>query len=63
VNVCIAEFEQTEGSLQVEEFPLNRATANYLKLVIESGYSHFVSVHKVHVDGVSGRDWSRKERG
>lgn len=55
-KVAEKEFEQTEGSLQVEEFPMSRVTANYLKLVIDSGYNHFISVHKVHVDGTSGRD-------
>jgi len=40
-----------EGHLQSEEIPLSKVEAHHLKFVIESAHDHFVSVHKVQVDG------------
>lgn len=32
---------------------VGNVTAVHLRVVIESGYDHFVSVHKLHVDGTA----------
>ncbi|XP_067678066.1 intraflagellar transport protein 25 homolog [Haliotis asinina] len=45
------ELESTDHQLQNEEFPMNNKRAQCMRVVIESGYDHFVSVHKLHVEG------------
>ena len=48
----ISELTQTDGQLQIEEIDMRPNTeAQHLRFVIDSGYDHFVSVHKLHVDG------------
>ena len=50
--LTISELTQTDGQLQIEEIDMRPNTeAQHLRFVIESGYDHFVSVHKLHVDG------------
>lgn len=39
-----------EGQLQQEDFTVNGTEAMHLRFVIESGYDHFVSVHKLMVE-------------
>ncbi|XP_043555569.1 intraflagellar transport protein 25 homolog isoform X2 [Chiloscyllium plagiosum] len=44
------ELERSEEQLQVEEFT-DGTRATHLRFVIKSGFDHFVSVHKVTVEG------------
>ncbi|KAI1900391.1 hypothetical protein AGOR_G00049470 [Albula goreensis] len=46
------EFEHTEGHLQANDFSLTGTTATHLRFIITSGYDHFVSVHRVAIEGV-----------
>lgn len=48
----VSEFENS-GGLQQEEFSVSNKTGQHLKFKIMSGYDHFVSVHKIHVDGTA----------
>ncbi|KAM9858793.1 intraflagellar transport protein 25 homolog [Aulostomus maculatus] len=43
------EFQHTEGTLQSNTVPLNGIKATHLRLIVTSGYDHFVSVHRVSV--------------
>ncbi|KAG5841096.1 intraflagellar transport protein 25 homolog [Anguilla rostrata] len=45
------EFEHTEGHLQENDFSLSGTTATHLRFIITSGYDHFVSVHRVAIEG------------
>lgn len=45
------ELDATDNTLQQEEFPLNNKRANHLRVIIESGYDHFVSVHRLSING------------
>ncbi|XP_043555568.1 intraflagellar transport protein 25 homolog isoform X1 [Chiloscyllium plagiosum] len=45
------ELERSEEQLQVEEFTQDGTRATHLRFVIKSGFDHFVSVHKVTVEG------------
>jgi hypothetical protein len=47
------DVEATDSQLQIEEMRLESTTAHHLKIVINSGHNHFVSVHRVHVDGTA----------
>ncbi|XP_064625367.1 intraflagellar transport protein 25 homolog [Lineus longissimus] len=47
------EVDATDSQLQIEEVRLQSTTAQHLKFVINSGHNHFVSVHRVHVDGTA----------
>ncbi|XP_069043148.1 intraflagellar transport protein 25 homolog isoform X2 [Lepisosteus oculatus] len=47
------EFEHTEGQLQSNDFALNGTRATHLRFIITSGFDHFVSVHRVMVEGSS----------
>ncbi|XP_077981233.1 intraflagellar transport protein 25 homolog [Glandiceps talaboti] len=50
------EFTPTDAALQMEEFTFDAATsATHLRFIIKSGYDHFVSVHRVNVDGTAVR--------
>ncbi|XP_048457589.1 intraflagellar transport protein 25 homolog isoform X2 [Rhincodon typus] len=44
------ELERSEEQLQVKEFT-DGTRATHLRFVIKSGFDHFVSVHKVTVEG------------
>ena len=46
----ISELELVEGTLQSEEFDVGK-TATHVKFVVDSGFDHFISVHKVNIDG------------
>ncbi|XP_041064908.1 intraflagellar transport protein 25 homolog isoform X1 [Carcharodon carcharias] len=46
-----SELEHSEEQLQMEEFTLEGTSATHLRFVIRSGFDHFVSVHKVTVEG------------
>jgi len=50
------DLEHANDNLQVEEIAANHVTARHLKFIIVSGYDHFVSVHKVHVDGSASHE-------
>uniref|UniRef100_UPI00398EE7BC intraflagellar transport protein 25 homolog isoform X2 n=1 Tax=Pristiophorus japonicus TaxID=55135 RepID=UPI00398EE7BC len=45
-----SELERSEEQLQIEEFT-DGTSAIHLRFVIKSGFDHFVSVHKVTVEG------------
>lgn len=48
------ELENLEGHIQSEEFPIsNNTTAQHLRFSIDSAYDHFISVHKVVVNGTA----------
>jgi len=49
------ELDQVEGQLQKEEFHLSNVSANHLKLVIQAGYDHFATIHRLHVQGSAAR--------
>jgi len=44
-----------EGNLQSEEFPLSKVEARHLKFVIVTAHDHFVSVHRLQIDGEAVR--------
>ncbi|RUS92110.1 hypothetical protein EGW08_000134 [Elysia chlorotica] len=44
-------IDETDSQLQQEEIQLGEKRAYSLRLIIESGYDHFVSLHKVVVSG------------
>ncbi|XP_033636930.1 intraflagellar transport protein 25 homolog [Asterias rubens] len=50
------ELTPSDASLQMEEFKFDSTTARHMKFVIKSGFDHFVSVHKLHVDGTAVRE-------
>ncbi|XP_044529922.1 intraflagellar transport protein 25 homolog isoform X1 [Gracilinanus agilis] len=43
----------TEGQLQIEEFMFRDGYATHLRFIIKSAYDHFVSVHRVSIEGMS----------
>ncbi|CAL1526943.1 unnamed protein product [Lymnaea stagnalis] len=45
------ELEETDSQLQQEEIQIGEKRALSLRIVIESGYDHFISLHKVVVSG------------
>ncbi len=45
------ELDRSDGHLQTEEFTPSNVTAQHLQLTLHSGYDHFISVHKLSVDG------------
>ncbi|KAJ8285358.1 hypothetical protein GJAV_G00025930 [Gymnothorax javanicus] len=49
--VAQKECEHTDGHLQTNDFSLDGTTATHLRFIIISGYDHFVSVHRVTVEG------------
>ncbi|XP_068949063.1 intraflagellar transport protein 25 homolog isoform X3 [Petaurus breviceps papuanus] len=42
-----------EGQLQMEEFMFRDGYATHLRFIIKSAFDHFVSVHKVTIEGLS----------
>ncbi|XP_006002611.1 intraflagellar transport protein 25 homolog [Latimeria chalumnae] len=44
-------LEQSEGHIQTEEFALGGTSARYMRFIIKSGFDHFVSIHRVIVEG------------
>ncbi|XP_027708639.1 intraflagellar transport protein 25 homolog isoform X1 [Vombatus ursinus] len=42
----------TEGQLQMEEFMFRDGYATHLRIVIKSAFDHFVSVHRVSIEGL-----------
>ncbi|KAK6989550.1 intraflagellar transport protein 25 [Biomphalaria glabrata] len=44
-------FEEIDSQLQQEEIQIEEKRAQSIRLVIESGYDHFISIHKVVVSG------------
>jgi len=54
-EIASKEIEHSEGhGLQREEFNCS-GTAMHLRFVIVSGHEHFVSLHRIHVDGAAVR--------
>ncbi|BFZ00094.1 hypothetical protein BsWGS_03133 [Bradybaena similaris] len=45
------ELEDTDSQLQQEEIQFGERRATSLRIIIESGYDHFISLHKVVVSG------------
>ena len=56
VCVCV-EMECVEGQMQSEEISLTKIEARHLKFVILTAHDHFVSVHKLQIDGDAVRGW------
>jgi len=50
-TIAETEVEETDSQLQDEEIQLGEKRAHSLRIVIDSGYDHFVSLHKVVVSG------------
>jgi len=50
-TIAETELDETDSQLQQEEIQLGEKRALYLRIVIESGYDHFISLHKVVVSG------------
>jgi len=48
-------MECVEGQLQSEEISLSKIEARHLKFVILTAHDHFVSVHKLQIDGEARR--------
>ena len=49
----VTELDNSEGhALQREEFDVS-GTATHVRVSILSGYDHFVSIHRIHVDGTA----------
>jgi len=44
-------MEFVEGHLQSEEISLSQLEAVHLKFVILAAHDHFVSIHKLQIDG------------
>jgi heat shock protein beta-11 len=45
------ELEETDSQLQQEEIQFGEKRAYSLRLVIEAGFDHFISLHKIAVTG------------
>jgi len=50
-TIAETEIEETDSQLQEEEIQIGEKRAYSLRLIIESGHDHFVSLHKVVVSG------------
>ncbi|XP_038048430.1 intraflagellar transport protein 25 homolog [Patiria miniata] len=50
------ELTPSDASLQLEEFKFDETTARHMKFIIKSGFDHFVSVHKLNIDGTAVRE-------
>lgn len=50
------ELTPSDASLQMEEFQFDSTTARHMKFIIKSGFDHFVSVHKLSIDGTAVRE-------
>jgi heat shock protein beta-11 len=55
-QIAEKELDCVEGHLQSEEISLMKVNALHLKFVMMSGYDHFVSVHKLSVNGTAVRN-------
>ncbi|CAH1243851.1 intraflagellar transport protein 25 homolog [Branchiostoma lanceolatum] len=44
-------LEFVEGELQSEDIQVDATTAHHLRFVIKSGFDHFISIHRVNVNG------------
>ncbi|XP_045159712.1 intraflagellar transport protein 25 homolog [Mercenaria mercenaria] len=44
------DLPQTDGQLQHEDIEV-RTQATYLRFIIDSGYDHFVAIHKLNIAG------------
>jgi len=49
------EMDYVEGHLQSEEIPLSNVEARHLKFDILMAHDHFVSIHKLQIDGQAVR--------
>ncbi|XP_068949062.1 intraflagellar transport protein 25 homolog isoform X2 [Petaurus breviceps papuanus] len=50
---CYFDLVHNEGQLQMEEFMFRDGYATHLRFIIKSAFDHFVSVHKVTIEGLS----------
>jgi heat shock protein beta-11 len=50
------ELTPSDASLQMEDFKFDSMKARHMKFVIKSGFDHFVSVHKLNIDGSAVRE-------
>lgn len=54
--VCmLVEMDCVEGQMQSEEILLAKTVAQHLKFVILTAHDHFVSIHKLQIDGEAVR--------
>lgn len=44
------ELEFVEGTLQSDEFDVGKR-ATHLRFTVDSGFDHFISVHKINIEG------------
>ena len=49
-------MEPANDHLQTEEINVSNSSARHLKFTILSGYDHFISVHRVRVDGSASHE-------
>ncbi|XP_033736957.1 intraflagellar transport protein 25 homolog [Pecten maximus] len=45
------ELTHGDGQLQNEDISVNGAEAQHLRVIIESAYDHFISIHRINVHG------------
>ncbi|XP_059162858.1 intraflagellar transport protein 25 homolog [Physella acuta] len=50
-TIAEKKFDETDSQLQQEEIQIGEKTAMCLRLVVESGYDHFICINKVVVSG------------
>ena len=51
VGLYAVEMDCVEGHLQSEEISLSKVETRHLKFVILTAHDHFVSIHKLQIDG------------
>jgi len=51
----LVEMDCVEGQMQSEEILLAKTVAQHLKFIILMAHDHFVSIHKLQIDGEAVR--------
>ena len=54
-KVLELEAPDTDGRLQVESSSVSKLTANFLKIKLLSGWGDYVTIHRIQVEGKTGR--------
>ncbi|XP_031550514.1 intraflagellar transport protein 25 homolog [Actinia tenebrosa] len=47
------ELENLEGQMQLEDIKVPITSTTHVRFVIKSGYDHFVSIHRISIDGTA----------
>ncbi|EDO48843.1 predicted protein [Nematostella vectensis] len=47
------EFENTDGQMQMEDIKIPVTSACHIRFVIKSGFDHFISIHKISIEGTA----------